>query len=445
MDQLEELLAQWMPRQRWFADKGEEVPPPRLVGRITVGAEDDHLARIDLVAVGERVYQVPLTCRPEPAPHLAAALIGRLGSGTDRAVECHVYDGAHDPFFLTRWLRLIGTEGRLVGQGLALRDVRFGDQLLRSELGVRVLSGEQSNTSVIVAGPNPVIVKLFRVLADGANPDVVVQSALAAAGCRRVPTPIGAIEGEWTAPDGTACRGHLAYAAEFLDGSEDAWRVAVRACEAGTPFAAEAQALGEATAEVHALMAARLPTRAATSGDTAALADALLARAAWAIGEAPDLAGIQNLQAAAAEAADVVRALPVEGLTLQRIHGDYHLGQVLYASPRTDPGRGWVLLDFEGEPLRPLAERSRPDLALRDVAGMVRSFDYVAGPEPDAAALAWAREARAAFLDGYGTAGVRPELLHALELDKALYEVVYEVRNRPGWAGIPLRAVRRLT
>ncbi len=120
------------------------------------------------------------------------------------------------------------------------------------------------------------------------------------------------------------------------------------------------------------------------------------------------------------------------------------------------PGRGWVLLDFEGEPLRPMAERTRRDLALRDVAGMLRSFDYVAGSirldDPDCspgAVREWAQNARAAFLDGYADAsgtdlGAQRSLLAALELDKAVYEAIYEARNRPTWVSIPLRAITRL-
>jgi maltokinase len=115
-----------------------------------------------------------------------------------------------------------------------------------------------------------------------------------------------------------------------------------------------------------------------------------------------------------------------------------------------------VLLDFEGEPMRPIAERIRPDLALRDVAGMLRSFDYVSGsirldqPERSPESVReWARGARAAFLDGFATASdvdlaaARP-LLDALELDKAVYEAIYEARNRPTWIAIPLRAIGRL-
>ena len=139
---------------------------------------------------------------------------------------------------------------------------------------------------------------------------------------------------------------------------------------------------------------------------------------------------------------------------LQRIHGDYHLGQVLDV-----PDRGWVLLDFEGEPLRPISERSDPDLALRDVAGMLRSFDYAAhqaesGDLPPAQARAWgqawAARCREDFCLGYADVHGQdprdhPALLVALELDKALYEVVYEARNRPDWIDVPLRAVARLT
>jgi len=133
---------------------------------------------------------------------------------------------------------------------------------------------------------------------------------------------------------------------------------------------------------------------------------------------------------------------------MQRIHGDYHLGQVLEV-----PDRGWVLVDFEGEPLRPLAERTLPDLALRDVAGMLRSFDYVAGSweqtHSGRSATLWATRARTAFLEGYAEAAGRDPredavLLDALELDKALYEVVYEARNRPTWLSIPTAAIARI-
>jgi maltokinase len=167
------------------------------------------------------------------------------------------------------------------------------------------------------------------------------------------------------------------------------------------------------------------------------------ARHAAALSEVPALAEYDQMVTSSIDAVSAAR-----WPALQRIHGDYHLGQVLDA-----PGKGWVLIDFEGEPLRPLAERTQPELALRDVAGMLRSFDYVAGSwerdHPGRSAATWADQARTAFLEGYtSSAGRDPRddavLLEALELDKALYEVVYEARNRPTWLSIPITAIARL-
>jgi len=294
------------------------------------------------------------------------------------------------------------------------------------------------------------IVKLFRVLQPGLNPDVVVQTRLAAAGCDRVPAPVGWIEGSWGDGAGRTVDGHLAYACEFVGDGEDAWRVACRAVEGDLPFEDAARGLGAATADVHRTLAEAMPTRPAGAELVARLADGLDGRVAWAVALVPALGAYAE---AAHAAVDAVRTLP--GLpALQQVHGDYHLGQVLHS-----PSRGWILLDFEGEPLRPLAERLEPDLALRDVAGMLRSFDYAArhstvdlAPDDPAAMAAqdWSVEAREAFLAGYASVAGEPQpgddvLLRALEIDKALYEVVYETLNRPSWARIPLAALARLT
>ena len=454
-DALADLLAGWLPRQRWFAAKGTGPVRPRQAGRVDLGAG----LAVVLVAVaevgadgrsGSTLYQVPLSFRTDSDadadPALEPGLVGRIG-------DLLVYDGLRDPAFLRAWLALVADGGTAHGpRGEQVRGVRQpGGAPLDPAAPAKVLSGEQSNTSVIVGAgaPDPAIVKLFRVLAPGDNPDVVVQSALAAAGCERVPRPVGAVEGTWRADDGSTVRGHLAFGSEFLAGSQDAWRVACRAVEDGADFAAEAAGLGAATAQVHTTLARVLPSREATPAELAALADGLLARVDWAVAAAPVLA---DRAAAAREAVDAVRSA-AGSLLLQQVHGDYHLGQVLHS-----PGRGWVLLDFEGEPLRPLAERLAPDLALRDVAGMLRSFDYAARhatvglPDDDArvlAAEAWSVRCREAFLDGYAAdAGEDPrghaDLLRALELDKALYEVVYETRNRPDWVEVPLHAVERL-
>ncbi|NLF05779.1 MAG: hypothetical protein GX593_12370, partial [Actinomycetales bacterium] len=161
-------------------------------------------------------------------------------------------------------------------------------------------------------------------------------------------------------------------------------------------------------------------------------------RLAWSVAQAPELgrwrSAVTELITRLGELAELPR--------LQRVHGDLHLGQLL-RSPET-----WFVLDFEGEPMMSLADRALPGLALRDVAGILRSFDYVAARA--GADESWTLAARAAFLGAYRrqvpSAATREAalVLRAFEVDKALYEVVYETQNRPRWAEIPLRALHRL-
>ncbi|CCH75779.1 Maltokinase (fragment) [Nostocoides australiense Ben110] len=197
---------------------------------------------------------------------------------------------------------------------------------------------------------------------------------------------------------------------------------------------------------MHAILRDTLPAEAAEAADEGRIAETIeemRTRFRSALAEVPDLqahaVGIDGLYAAAAAA-----SWP----DFQRIHGDYHLGQVLDV-----PERGWVLLDFEGEPLRPLAERNRTDQPLRDIAGMLRSFDYAGGSVEQQnrgeSARDWVTATQEAFLAGYTEeSGHDPRdagpLLSAYIVDKALYEVVYEARNRPDWLTIPLAAIDRL-
>ncbi|HEX2705857.1 MAG TPA: hypothetical protein VHM65_08865, partial [Candidatus Lustribacter sp.] len=435
---LADSLPGWVSTQRWYAGKGH-LPQLRRIGARSwpdptgeAGIEV-HLV-LDTAGGRHTVYQMPFTIRRAPLAGAEQALVAtRAGSAPDTNGATYVYDGPHDPVYATALMAAIG------GHEIAMT-------------ASRVLRGEQSNTSIIIDGlapdgsAHPVIAKIYRVLHHGENPDVIIQSALAAAGCDRVPAPIGSIEGSWpdASVDGGRARGHLAFVQEFLAGTQDAWRVAAHALAEGSDFTTAAHALGAATAEVHQTLARALETREATPEDRRALVRTWRTRHTTAVSEVPALA----------EHDAVIRAVYDEAgvapwPALQRVHGDYHLGQVLDA-----PGRGWVLLDFEGEPLRPLSERSQPDLALRDVAGMLRSFDYAAGahvmahPQDDELASAWAAACREAFLDGYADVAADPRdeavLLAALELDKALYEVVYEARNRPRWLPIPGQAVERI-
>jgi len=405
-DVTDRTLEEWIGGQRWYTGKGGR---PRLR---TVAQPGGTRLVLDDAETGAVLYQAPVV-------------------GSD--------DGIVDATADLEWVRALAA--RIDASAESLRPIG-------TVTASRVLSGEQSNTSIIcdTASGEQVIVKVFRVLHHGDNPDVTTQLALSAAGSARVPNVYGALRASWpdgARPDGTAT-GHLAFAQEFLPGLEDAWRVALRDARSGTSATEDAGRLGAALAEVHRTLADALPTEPTTDAARAAAVATMHARLDAATREAPTVA----------EHADAIRAVYERAATavwpdLQRIHGDLHLGQVL-AAPEP---RGWVFLDFEGEPLRPLAERSVPDVTSRDVAGMLRSFDYVAGALAQDAdptdATAWAQAAREAFLEGY-QAGTgtdlreHRELLDAFELDKAVYEVVYETRNRPDWVGIPLGAVTRL-
>ena len=456
-----ELLEAWMGEQRWYAAKGST---PRL-RRLAAWRLDDPAGEvgIETIIVADEagpetvVYQVPLTYRGEPLGSADHALVGTMEHSV--LGKRWVYDGPHDPVYAAQLLELV--QGRVNARSSSVSDA---DEPAVSgvpqaswphEVRVRtsrVLSGEQSNTSVILDGDlpdghhTPLIVKVFRMLSPGDNPDVVLQGALVDAGSRRVPAVVGSVGGRWPHPTTEGddeAHGHLAFCQEFLPGVEDAWRVALRAAEEGADFSGPARDLGEATAEVHRTLADVLGSEPTSPWQSAAIVAEMRSRFDAAVDAVPDLDDVRGPVEAVLAA-----ALETEWPALQRIHGDYHLGQVLHSAER-----GWILLDFEGEPLRPLSERSLPDQWVRDVAGMLRSFDYVGGTLEQvrgASARAWVTSAQQAFLDGYAArAGADPRdlgaLLAAFELDKAMYEVVYEARNRPGWVGIPLGAVQRLT
>jgi trehalose synthase-fused probable maltokinase len=440
-DALPTGFAEWVARQRWYGAKAT-IPQLERIGGWSIDHDDVRISTHYILDHGhDRVtlYQVPLTERLEPLPSLTP--IGMAG-------ESYIYDAPHDPAYARAILELILCEDEVGG---ARGHRQPGTPALVISASA-VLRGEQSNTSIIcrVDEGTPVMLKVFRTLHNGANPDVVLQSAIAAAGSLLVPTSVGFLSGQWPdsgQPDGIA-RGHLAFAQEFLPGAEDAWRVALTAAGTGHDFAVRARTLGEATAAVHATLAAVLPTRAPTLADIDSIITGMRRRLNLALREVPTL---ENCRSSIERLFELARTAPWP--LLQRIHGDYHLGQVLDV-----PGRGWVLVDFEGEPLREMTERSELDVTLRDVAGMLRSFDYAAGSVtlagggsgPAESVAAWAPAARHGFVDGYiARSGVdlrqRHEVLDAFEIDKALYEAVYEARNRPDWIAIPVAAIRRLS
>ena len=442
-------LLEWLPSQRWYGGKGTAV------SRVQVEHEerlrDEPEVRHTLVRVtdadgGTELYQLLLGYRDEPLE--ARLQAGEIGTVDGR----HVYDAVHDPDAVATLLELIAGSRSLS----RLSFVATGDGL-DSSLHPRVMGAEQSNTSVVFG--EEYILKLFRRVQPGLNPDLEVTRALADAGSPHIAAPLGWIEGEVAGQPTT-----LAMLQCFQRAASEGWAMAtasvrdlfaegdLHADEVGGDFAAESERLGAATAEVHALMARVLPSQTVGADDARATADQLVARMEAAIEVVPELAPYADaLREVYAEVGR--RTDPVD---VQRVHGDYHLGQVL----RTQDG--WVLLDFEGEPARPLAERTALMSPLRDVAGMLRSYDYAArhllaerssvgAGEPHLAyrATEWAERNRSAFCDGYAAAaGSDPRdeaaLLRAFELDKAVYEVVYEARNRPSWLAVPMGSIGRL-
>lgn len=287
------------------------------------------------------------------------------------------------------------------------------------------ISGEQSNTSLVFRNPDTgrasVMIKVFRRLEPGLSPDVELLSKIPS--CPNIAPVRGWVTEAIDGKDYT-----LAMVQDYVNGGRDGWQLALDIAASGSSFADEARLLGQAIRRVHNHLADAFGTRTLPGRD---LSSRLRDKAGEFTSRIPSLAEHR------AKVLERYDGLALSEVTVQRIHGDLHLGQVL----RTDDR--YVIIDFEGEPARPLAERRLPDSPLRDVAGMLRSLDYAAHfPGGNIDPASWASEASAALLDGYGTE--RTDLLEAYLLDKALYEVVYETNNRPDWAHIPLGAVERL-
>lgn len=437
-DAVLELLRAWLPHQRWFPAKGTTG----RIARVAVIDLTDPLGeaevRLELLRLpGGGLLHVPVTLRTADGTDRPGTL-GQVPAEAARPATV-VLDGCHDAAFLRAWF------------SAATRDTASGGPAEVDLTGMKVAGGEQSNTSVFLpsAAP-PAILKVFRGISPGANPDVDVPLALSHAGWGGVPRPLAWLTGSWPAGSDGGERevGHLGVLSELVVGAQDGFELACRMAGADEDFGDLAEDLGATTAQMHRALRTALPCAPAEgSGEggpwsAEGVLTTLRERAAAAVAAAPVLA--ERAPAIDQVLAEVehVRPLP----PLQRVHGDFHLGQVLRSE------RGWAVLDFEGEPQAPTEERTRPDLALRDLAGMLRSIDYAAAVGGSGSA-AWSSRARGRLVAGYhreddagpGGAGTATDvLLRALELDKALYEVVYESRNRPTWLPIPLAAVDRL-
>lgn len=443
-----DALRAWLPGRRWFAGKGHRItaaavtevcslPGEVAVAHLVVGVQldGDHW----------QAYQVPLSLYAQEQPGLEP--IGRLASGT------WVYDAVADPAAIGPLLATArpqpvvdpaSTHGAEPVAGVhPLPELQaVDDPADYRDLPARVMTVEQSNSSVKLG--DAALLKLFRLLVPGVNPDVEVHAALGVARCPHVGRCLGWINAGWRDPaDGGWVTGHLGMVQELLSPAVDGWRLALERVASGQSMAELTGQLGQATGAVHRDLHRVLPARVLTADEVAGLADRLhrrLDRAASLVGPVAPLAPALHHRI------DALMAHP-RPIEVQRVHGDYHLGQVLL----TDTG--WRLLDFEGEPGAAIATRIVPDHPLRDVAGMLRSFAYAAaqgGAGQDPAMVAeWRLACEREFLSGYAQSGAADPvadatILTAYLVDKAAYEAVYESRNRPDWLPIPMAALTSL-
>jgi maltokinase len=453
--------------QRWFGEKGHDVHVEAMATSAWLSDADAWPAvRIGFVYCAGppgaetpiRVYQLPLSYHREPVENLGHALVGEWTEPDLDDTEVWVYDALHDKEATPYWLDGL-THGRQL-DGLEFHPVQAPEGSIKvpEDAQSLVLTVEQSNTSLVFG--DIALLKVFRRLEPGSNPGVEIESALTEAGSELVPAVLGSARGRWPRAGGGTDSGELAMMTAFQKSATDGWTFAtssvrdlyaeadLHAEEVGGDFAAESHRLGASTAQVHSELAKALGTDIWEPAKLVEHAAAMRRRLDKAAAAIPELAPYAD---GLARAFDALAAYD-QPVTVQRIHGDFHLGQVL----RTIDG--WKLIDFEGEPAKSLVERRALDTEVKDIAGMLRSFDYAArslladhqGDQQIAyRAAEWVTRNQQAFCDGYAeTAGSDPRehsvLLNAFLADKVIYETLYEARNRPSWLPIPLSAAAQL-
>jgi maltose alpha-D-glucosyltransferase/alpha-amylase len=500
-------LPEFLNRQRWFAGKGNRIRQVRVKPLGSIPGEPNALALAEVETTEEaQRYFLPLSILwgEQNLTFGAPKLSYTLAKVRYGPVLGALIDAAYDERFLSDLIRRMRQGGELPLTAGTLRFIgsaAFRDVDIAGE--ARPVGAEQSNVSVIVA--DSVLLKIYRRVREGEQPEIEVARFLTEAGFRGTPAFYGSVEymPEEGAPIG------LAAAFAFVRNQGDVWTVTLDALERdldefallshspaeeqqeGVSLAAEPAALGapdfnyplniagllgRRTAEMHAAFAA--PTDGAAFRAEPIQDDDIHRWVAMALQEAKrglallrqregdlsddaraDVSALLSRQEALFARIEAFARLPPSGLKT-RIHGDYHLGQALVAQDDV------MVIDFEGEPQRPLAERREKSSGLRDVAGMLRSFDYAAWSALDrlrarhgqieervgSRAFAWRDKAISDFLRAYWPvadaagilpqdAGARDSLLELFRLQKAFYEVSYEAANRPSWLPIPIRGL----
>ena len=413
--------------QRWFGSKSQDVADIRVLE--TVPVDDFELAILEVAfhPGTHELYQLVLQEGEDAIgdPGFVRALAGLMDSNSDVETEAGTVEFRHT--------------GEPIGEV---------DE-------VRPMGAEQSNSSLVL--DDRVALKAYRRLGPGPNPELEVLRFLTERGFEN----IAALRG-WYAHTGRLIDATLGIAQEFVPGSTDGWDLALEDLRTAPPrFADRARELGDVTGRLHTALASDATDPAfspeETSAESLGLLNATVDEEIEQVflhlpDDVPELAPIRGRGQEVRERLNLLTTVGTAGRVI-RHHGDYHLGQVLLGADRR-----WVVLDFEGEPARTLVERRRKRSPLRDVAGMLRSFAYAASasrilhdtPAPDG----WEDDVRAAFLEAYmatvdqrllppGRAAV-DRLIAVFELEKAVYELRYELDNRPDWASIPVAGILRL-
>ena len=444
----EERLRAFIQGRRWYGSKTQEISSAHIVDGAVVRTESPLL----VVAVAEvrfhegthDLYQLLFGLRP--AGEGVGEPIGELDGWA-------VYDALEDEALARELLSLMRRGASVQAVEGAVEFHAVDKAAIGGDVAMRPAGVEQSNTSVVFG--EELILKAYRRLEAGINPELELLRFLTRNGFENIASLHG-----WYAYSGRPVEATLGILQRYVPDARDGWELALDELEARPEeFLARLRRLGEVTGAMHTTLASDPadPDFAPEepSGESLALLTATVDEEIEAIFvDLPETEAVAPIAGRGEEVRDILRLyshVGAVGRTI-RTHGDYHLGQTLWN------GDDWVVIDFEGEPARSLAERRRRRSPLRDVAGMLRSFAYAAsavrilrGAEAPAG---WEQRAREEFLGGYfGTVEPslvppneegRNRLLAVFELEKAVYELRYELNNRPDWVEIPVAGILRL-
>jgi maltokinase len=411
-DRIDGPLEDWLAQQRWFASKARELAAVNVLQRVTLGT--DPQLELELVEA-----------RFQAGTHELYQLLAGAGEAALRVLA-----------------RLLGDEAQVDG-------VAFHGGLEPAG-HVRAMGAEQSNSSIVFGDEQ--VLKVFRRIEPGVNPELEMLRFLSARGFAAIAKLTG-----WYDYSGELMQATLGIMQEFVAEAHDGWQLAL---DDPVGVLARVPELGAATGEMHTVLASDPADPAFSPEEPSVEALSLLTATIDEQIEGvfldlpPDEPALEPIAGRGEEVRDRLQLMSHVGVggRLIRHHGDYHLGQTMLRDA------GWVILDFEGEPARPLLERRRKRSPLRDVAGMLRSFAYAASASTllrgTPAPAGWEQQARQGFLDAYLEtvdqsllpAG-RPaidKLLAIFELEKAVYELRYELNNRPDWVPIPVAGIARL-